>query len=312
MQTQSREITTGNDLLGALLPLVVDSVRSPHSKRAYARGVRNFVEFCTLQALPFTPATVQRYRSSLESAGKKPVTVNMALSAIRKLAQEASRNGLMDKGEAREIKDLPDSKRHGEPSGRWLDKAQLINLLDQPRKDTHRGRRDRALLWILGTAGLRLAEACSLRVDQLQSRDGRAVLVDVAGKGEKPRIVPIINACVDVIRAWMGGAGITDGKMLRGVSGGVITDGLSVHSVHTIVRRHSKRCGVIISPHDLRRTFGRAAHLGGADLKQIQAVLGHSSVATTERYLRIGVNITQSPCDSLGDLRPPSTAPRSG
>jgi integrase/recombinase XerD len=284
-----------------LLPLVLDSVRSDHSKRAYAREVSAFANWCQGCGFPLTPATVNRYRALLEGQGKKPATVNLALSAIRKLAHEAGRNGLLDRETAREIVDTPDTKRLGVVTGNWLTDVQLRALLNAPRPDTNRGRRDHALLWLLGTAGLRRGEACSLRIDQLQEREGRPVLADVVGKGQRVRTIPIRRECAAAVRAWMDGAGIVEGPMLRGVTNAdaVRPEPLSEDTVAEVVERRSREMGYEITPHDLRRTFGRLAYQGGADLKQIQAIYGHSSVATTEHYLRIGINFRESACDAL-------------
>jgi hypothetical protein len=99
------------------------------------------------------------------------------------------------------------------------------------------------------------------------------------------------------------GAGRTGGRVFRSVrkGGAVSGDGMSAQAVADVVREYAERCGFDgLAAHDLRRTFAKLAHKGGAKLDQIQLSLGHASIKTAERYLGVEQDLQDAPCDHLG------------
>ena len=127
--------------------LAVDAVSSAHSKRAYQKALKDFVAWYSAEARPpFSRAVVQQYRSLLESAGLAPASINLRLSAIRKLAQEAAENGLLDRSVAQGIVSLKGVRQSGNRAGNWLTREQARDLLAQPERETTEGKRDRAIL----------------------------------------------------------------------------------------------------------------------------------------------------------------------
>jgi site-specific recombinase XerD len=111
--------------------------------------------------------------------------------AIRKLAAEAAENGLLDRSVAQGIVSLMGVRQSGERAGNWLTREQARDLLAQPEIDTLEGKRDRAILAVLLGCALRRSELASLESTHIQQRDGRRVFVDLVGKGERIRTVPI-------------------------------------------------------------------------------------------------------------------------
>jgi len=169
--------------------LVIDTVASPHTKRAYGRAVDDFPAWHGReQPGPLSKAVVQRYKASvLEARGLAASSVNTHLAALRKLAEEAADNGLLDAETARSIGNVKGAKALGTGLGNWLSQEQAQALLDLPDRFTLKGLRDAVLLG----AGLRRAEAAGLRVDHLQQREGRWVIVDLRGKGGRLRSMPV-------------------------------------------------------------------------------------------------------------------------
>lgn len=285
--------------------LVLDALTSPESKRAYGRALDHFLAWHQQQDPPpgFSKAVVQRYRTELECRGLAPSTINLHLAAIRKLALEAADNRHMDRDEATAITRVKGVKNEGTRTGSWLTIDQAERLLAAPDARRLKGKRDQALLAVLVGCGLRRQEAAALTVDHIQQREGRWVIVDLTGKGNRVRSVPMPSWCKVAIDIWMEAAHITTGFGWRSINkGGRITgERMTAQAVFESVRLYGDRVGVVdLAPHDLRRTFAKLAHKGHAALEQIQLSLGHASIQTTERYLGVRQDLADAPCDHLG------------
>jgi integrase len=253
-------------------------------------------------AAGFTKATVQAYRASLEARGLAPSSVNVELSALRKLATEAADNGLLDPELAAGIGRVRGAKRLGDRAGNWLTPEEATVLLNAPDRSTLLGLRDRAILALLVGCGLRRAELVSLHVRQIQLRDSRWVLPDLAGKGSRLRTIPVPAWVKVILDEWREAAGVTDGPVFRPLNkAGRVTPGrLSEDTVWNVVRAYGARLGhPALAPHDLRRTCAKLCRMAGGDLEQIQLLLGHASVQTTERYLGTRQNLVQAVNDDL-------------
>jgi site-specific recombinase XerD len=283
--------------------LALDSLSSAHSRRAYGNALDGFQSWCTGNGpADFSKATVQRYRAALEERGLASASINVQLSAIRKLAAEAADNGLLAPELAAAIGRVKGVKRHGTRTGNWLTQAQAEKMIAAPNRVTNKGKRDRALLCLLIGCGLRREEISLMMVDRIQQRDARWALVDIVGKGKRVRTVPMPAWAKMAIDQWMAAAGINSGRLLRAVNRGdrVVGEGMTAQSVFECVERYGQKIGMAIAPHDLRRTFAKLAHKGHAALEQIQISLGHASIQTTERYLGVEQDLTDAPCDHLG------------
>jgi len=296
-----------------IIDLVLDGLASEHSKRAYRRALLDFLAWHTVQGRPpLSKALVQRYKTKLQKDGLAPSTINQRLSAVRKLALEAADNGLIDPHLGNGIKAVKGVKSAGVRSGNWLTKAQAQRLLDAPDTTTLKGLRDRAILAALIGSGLRRSEAAALTFDKVTQREGRWVICDLKGKGNRTRTVPIPAWAKAAIDAWAEETGIdsnpstslrTGGRVFRSVhKGGYVSgDRMSAQAVADVVREYAEKCGFEgLAAHDLRRTFAKLAHKGGAKLDQIQLSLGHASIKTTERYLGVEQDLQDAPCDRLG------------
>lgn len=296
-------VTTTTDQRQAIVNLVIDGLTSTNSKRAYRRALIDFLAWHDdLGRPPLTKALVNAYRTHLQARGLAPSSVNVRLSAIRKLAQEAADNGMIDQAQANGVSRAKGVKTAGVRAGNWLTKDQAQALLNLPDTSTVKGLRDRAILAVMLGCGLRRSEVSGLTVEDVQQRDGRWVIVDLVGKGGRVRTVPMPNWTKAAIDAWTGAAGITTGVMFRSIRRGDHLDGddMTDQAVADVVTSYGDQLGVDLAAHDLRRTFAKLAHKAGGRVDQIQFTLGHASMATTERYLGIDQDLTNAPCDVLG------------
>lgn len=284
--------------------MVLDGLPSKNSRRAYERALMDFFLWHKGVGRPqLNKAIVQRYAAELRDAGMAPSSVNQRLSAIRKLALEAADNGALDPQVANGIRSVKGARREGRRTGNWLTREQAQMWLNAPDQGTLKGSRDRALLAVLIGCGLRRAEAANLSFDHVQQREGRWVLVDLIGKRDKIRSVPMPNWTKASIDAWSHTAEVSEGLVFRAVNKGdrVIGEGITPQAIYNIIVGYAevlKNKG--IAPHDLRRTFAKLAHKGGAAIDQIQLSLGHESIQTTEEYLGVEQDLTDAPCDHLG------------
>jgi site-specific recombinase XerD len=283
--------------------LVLDSVSSPHSKRAYARALDEFWTW-RRESAPgggFTRETVQQYRTWLESRNLAPSSRNLHLTAIRKLAREAAANGLVPHETAAGILGVKGARQKGARLGVWLTLEQAHALLRAPAGEGLRAKRDRALLALLVGCGLRRSELAALTADRIEQREGRWVLVNLEGKGNRVRSVPMPAWAKVLVDDWTAGAGIFEGRLFRAISQkGEVADSLTAQAVYLIVKGYAEQIGISVAPHDLRRTFAKLAHRGRSPVEQIQLSLGHESILTTERYLGVRQSLTDAPCDHLG------------
>lgn len=282
--------------------LVLDSVSSPHSKRAYAQALDEFWTWC--QQGPrgaFTRETVQQYRTWLEARNLAPSSRNLHLTAIRKLAREAAANGLLAHEIAAGIAGVKGARQKGARLGVWLTLDQAHALLRAPAGDSLRAKRDRALLALLVGCGLRRSELADLPADRIQQREGRWVIVDIQGKGNRVRSIPMPAWAKVLLDGWTATAAITEGQLFRAISQkGQVGEALTAQAVYLIVKGYAEELGIAVAPHDLRRTFAKLAHRGRSPVEQIQLSLGHESILTTERYLGVRQSLTDAPCDHLG------------
>jgi site-specific recombinase XerD len=294
-----------SDDIKKLKALVLDSVNSQESKRAYDRAITDFLNWGSTEARTtgFTKATVQAYKAHLSALGLAASTINVRMSAIRRLAAEAADNNFMDPNLASGIGRVKGVKREGIRTGNWLTVHQAEKFINAPDTDTLKGKRDRALLAVLIGCGLRREETAMLTLEHVQQRDARWVIVDMKGKGGRIRTAPMPSWTKAAIDEWTTAAGFNAGRVFRPVNKGdnLAGDTMTAQSIFETVKKYAAEIGPKeIAPHDLRRTFAKLAHKGRAALEQIQLSLGHASIQTTERYLGVRQDLTDAPCDRLG------------
>lgn len=267
---------------------------SAHTQRAYSSAIRAFLA----RGAPLARESIQNWLAERKAKPVGAVALNVGLAAIKLLAREAWVRGLLDPNEWNAINDIRGEKVLGQRLGRWIDEDGIQKLLSVC--DT----REKALIAVLCGAGLRRSELCALKWSQLQEWHGRMVLVDIRGKGGRVRSVAVPDWAAELVDAYKPGDARDDAPMFQslarsGTEHQIAPDTpLSPAGVMAIVARIAERADMPgLAPHDLRRSFARLARDGGADYDMIRHSLGHSSVATTERYV-----------NSIQDLRKGKTA----
>src|SRR5579872_5462229 len=286
-----------------LKTLVLDSVSSPITKRVYNMALDEFMGWFQQAPRPgFTKATVSAWRVSLEGRRLGSSSIIIRMSAIRKLAAEAADNGLLAPELAAGISRVKSAKTQGIRVGNWLSLRQAQALLSAPDITTVRGLRDRAILAVLLGCGLRRSEVAALTFAHLQQRDGRWCIVDLVGKHGRVRTAPMPTWVKVAIEAWSFPAGVTEGRVFRSVNRAdrVTGESLGEKVVWRLIKPYAEVSGVPgIAPHDLRRTCAKLCRAGGGELEQIQLLLGHASVQTTERYLGTKQDLIHAPNDAI-------------
>jgi site-specific recombinase XerD len=283
---------------------VINSLSCPDAQRGYRHAIEEFVEwYCSEPRLSFSRTVVVRYRMHLESRHLAPGTINLRLGAVRRLAYEAADCGLLSADLAAGIRRVKGVKKLGVRLGNWLTPEQAKSLWQAPDPKQLRGQRDRALLSILVACGLRRHEIAELTVDHIQQREGHWAIVDLVGKGGHVRTIPVPDWVHCALNDWMQAACIKAGKLFRKVSsaGKPWGEGVTEKLVWHVVKEFAKRIGNDkLAPHDLRRTCARLCRQAGGELEQIQFLLGHVSVQTTERYLGCVQRIAAAVNDKIG------------
>src|ERR1051326_2233928 len=256
---------------GRLKSLVLDSVSSPITRRVYNLGLDDFFAWFSLEPRPgFTKATVSAWRVALEARGLGTVSINVRITAVRKLAVEAADNGLLAPEIASGINRIKGVASKGIRLGNWLTLRQAQALLNAPGAFTKKGLRDRAILSLLLGCGLRRSEVAALKMAHVQQRDGRWCIVDLVGKHGRVRTVPMPTWVKVAIDVWIGEAGIISGRLFRAVYRGdhVRGEALSEKVVWQLLQYYAEAVGLKgIAPHDLRRTCAKLCRAAGGELE---------------------------------------------
>jgi integrase len=292
----SRELTESQLLLKQM---VLNSVTAANTRRNYAKSLDHLFAFAA--GRPLTRALLQEWKASMDSLAAS--TVNVKLAAARRLVSEARRNGLIGAEEASNLSDIPNVAQRGNRMGNWLTRDQAKELLRVPDRSTLKGKRDYAILALLVGCALRRRELAVLDIADVQQREGRWVIADLRGKGNRIRTVAVPLWVKSAIDAWLTEAELLEGRIFRAIAknGRISRSSLSDWAVWAIVQQSAEQIGMKrLGAHDLRRTCAKLCRKSGGDLEQIKFLLGHSSIQTTERYLGSEQDIAVAVNDNLG------------
>ena len=260
---------------------------SRNTLAAYRHDLTDFAEFLRRQrrALPYlAPDDLVVYLEGLRKRGLRPSSVARRMSAVRGLYRHLLREGALDRDPTEHV-EVP---RRGRSLPRTLSRDAATALVEAPDTTEPHGVRDRAILELLYATGMRASECVDLRLEDLNLQAGYVICT---GKGRKQRLVPVGAEAAAWVTRYLKGARPRDtrrrdcGRLFVNPRGGR----LSRQSLWILVRRAAARAGlrVRVSPHVLRHSF--ASHLleGGADLRSVQAMLGHADIATTQVYTHL-------------------------
>jgi integrase/recombinase XerD len=213
-----------------------------------------------------------------------PASIQRKAASIRSFYKHLRREELIDHDPTADLR----WRRRARRLPATLSREQVMRLLAQPRGTDPLALRDRALLELMYASGLRISEAVSLQVGDVDLQEG---LLQVRGKGGKERIVPVGRHAISALRAYeargrpalVGNS--VQGRLFLNARGGAI----SRQGLYKIVMRHASSAGLAdrMSPHTLRHSFATHLLSGGCDLRALQEMLGHSDLATTQLYTHL-------------------------
>ncbi|MFF7707383.1 tyrosine recombinase XerC [Pseudomonas sp. NPDC007930] len=257
---------------------------SAHTEAAYRRDLAKLIEHCAAvqvsQWEQLTTAHLRRIVARLHQHGQAPRSLARLLSAARGLYRWAHREGLCTHNPAVGLS-APKGERK---LPRVLDTDRAQQLLDGAVENSFHARRNQAILELFYSCGMRLAELCSLDLDHL---DLPAGLVQVTGKGNKQRVLPVGRKAREALQQWLRerGAGNPKGRALfislRG-------ERLGPRAVQVVMAKAgAQELGQHLHPHMLRHSF--ASHLleSSQDLRAVQELLGHADISTTQIYTHL-------------------------
>lgn len=273
--------------------VTVERGLSAHTIAAYRRDLGTYREWLVAEGIgdtaEVTPAVIDRFIGERASAEPPPASTSLARlqSSVRGWHRFLAREGI-------EVDD-PSARLRPPKAPQRLPKAltigQVERLLSAPSGEEPLGIRDRALLELLYATGARVSEAIDLDVDDLAHGD----VLRLRGKGSKERIVPLgsyartaVDAYLTRVRPGLAMKGRASARLFLGARGAP----LSRQSAWLVIRAAAERAQITtdVSPHTLRHSFATHLLQGGADVRVVQELLGHSSVATTQIYTHVSVD----------------------
>ncbi|HEY4497667.1 MAG TPA: site-specific tyrosine recombinase/integron integrase [Candidatus Paceibacterota bacterium] len=250
--------------------LEIEKGRSLKTVENYDRYLRRFVEFSKVSApSDITEDCVRRYRLYLNRLALGRKTQNYHLIALRAFLKYCAKRTI-DSLAPEKIELAKTSQRELD----LLDNADVERLLEAPKGNSPKSLRDRALLELLFSTGLRISELCALRTDTINIARGE---FSVRGKGGKIRVVFLSTRAKKALTEYVQRKPEIDDERLFSTT---------PRSVQRMVRRYAIKAGIAkkATPHVLRHAFATDLLQNGADLRSVQALLGHANIATTQIY----------------------------
>jgi len=280
--------------------LSLEKNASPHTCRCYRKDLEEFEDFLKKSGMYLSASggveiekadrmAIRKYMSSLHRKNKKS-SIARKISTLRSFFKYLAREQVIASNPARSVSTPKVEKTL--PTTLTVDEA--FRLMESPKsipekssKASKENRsRDRAILELLYSSGLRVSELVGLNLDQLNSDLG---IVRVMGKGRKERIVPVGIKALEALKVYLEERGASRGEDPIFVNS--FGERLTTRSVGRLIKKYTKHSGIFrkVSPHSLRHTF--ATHLldAGADIREIQEMLGHASLSTTQKYTHVSM-----------------------
>ena len=288
----------GNIIQDFQIYLEVERNVSAHTRIAYIADIQEFTRFLHNnnfiksqdEIINVEPENIREYLSYLYRQKVKKVTVNRKVSSLRAFYKYVLRTGKIKNNPAEMIQTLKTEKYM--PT--FLSVDEMFELLKERDESSVLSLRNRAILEIFYSSGLRLSELAGLDLIDL---DFNQKLVKVRGKGRKERIVPVGGLALKAVQEYLEKIG----EIRKDTNGDILKkplflnargERITTRSIARIVNEITSKSGIgrKISPHALRHSF--ATHLlnAGADLRSIQELLGHESLSTTQKYTAVNIN----------------------
>ena len=295
-----RELVVSPEIDAYLTFLAIEKGRSPRTVESYRRdleALETSLEEGGSSLLTADAGNLDAYLDGLRRAGRSPATVARARSSMRGLfgfmvdERTITFDPTLTAGSAPVPARLPKA----------LDETDVATLLDGIGGDDALSLRDRALLELLYATGARISEVVGLNLEDLAYDEG---LLRVVGKGDKERLVPVGRAAQRALGSWLDPSGrdelLDRGRSSRDDQRALFLNQrgrrLSRQGAHLVVQRRARAAGIerAVSPHVLRHSCATHMLEHGADVRIVQELLGHASVATTQIYTKVSTQHLKS------------------
>jgi integrase/recombinase XerC len=268
---------------GFLRYLAVERGASEHTIRSYRKDLDAFFDHVRAVPEAIDMGDVRGFVAAQINSGLKKSTVGRRLAAVKSFFRFLHREGYMRTNPAR----LVNTPKMPKLLPKFLTVDDAFSLVEKPDGIGFAPARDRAVLELLYSSGLRVSELSGLNGDDLNIKEG---FVKVRGKGRKERIVPVGKKALEALKAYMVERVLLkkkDRALFLNRSGMRLTD----RGVRRIVVKYARAMlpDGRIGPHTLRHTFATHLLQGGADLRVIQELLGHASLSTTQKYTHLDI-----------------------
>ncbi len=263
--------------------LEIEKDASENTLRAYRKDLAIFSGYVKERPEEIELNDIREFIAQQIKSGLSKTTVSRRLATVRSFITFLYREGAITKNPAR----IVSSPKKTEQLPNFLPIDDMISLIEKPEGIGIIPVRDKAILELLYSSGLRVSEIAGLNVDDVDMKEG---LVKVRGKGKKERLLPVGSKALDALKSYM-----IEKMLFRKIGRALFLNRrdqrLSPRGIRRIVVKYARMIGIDgpIGPHTVRHTF--ASHLlqGGADLRVIQELLGHASLSTTQKYTHIDI-----------------------
>jgi integrase/recombinase XerD len=269
---------------GFLLHLRTERRLSPHTLDAYGGDIRRFVSYLLAEGTTpdrFDRPAYLRFLTCLREEGLSARSTARHVSSIRSFFRWLVREGKLEASPLADVR----APKTGRPLPKYLTLTEVSALLDAPDSETPEGLRDRAMLSLMYASGLRATEVVTLRLENVDTSAG---FLRIFGKGSKERVVPVARKALADLSTYMK---LGRPVFLRSGSGNAIFlsrrgKAITRQTLWNRIKYWLKIAGLRtdISPHTLRHSFAGHLLAGGADLRVVQAMLGHADIVTTQIY----------------------------
>ena len=263
--------------------LEVERDVSAHTLRAYRKDLEDFFEYVKTEPDKIDMIDVRGFIADQIKQGLNKTTVSRRLASIRSFFKFLCREGYIKSNPAK----LVPNPKLPKLLPRFLSVDDVFSLVEKPEGIGFIPVRDKAILELLYSSGLRVSELSGLNIDDLNIKGN---LIKIRGKGKKERIVPVGSKAIDAIKSYM-----IDRMLLKSKDRALFLNRMGTRltdrGVRRIVVKYAKALTISgqIGPHTLRHTFATHLLQGGADLRVIQELLGHSSLSTTQKYTHLDI-----------------------
>ena len=263
--------------------LEIEKGVSAHTVRAYRKDLEEFSAYTGTEPEKMDTLDVRGFIAEQINKGLSKITISRRLSSIRSFFKFLHREGYIQSNPAK----LVSNPKLPKLLPKFLSVEETFSLVEKPEGIGFMPARDRAILELLYSSGLRVSELAGLNMEDLNAKEG---LLKAKGKGKKERIVPIGTKAIDAIKSYL-----IERMLMKTREEAVFLNRLGTRltdrGVRRIVVKYARASAINgqIGPHTLRHSFASHMLQGGADLRVIQELLGHASLSTTQKYTHLDI-----------------------